>query len=33
MKNLGLVWIPGFMTGLLLGGGDPLEVASTGKYP
>ena len=28
MKNLGLVWIPGVMTGLLLGGADPLEAAS-----
>jgi putative ABC transport system permease protein len=28
MKNLGLVWIPGVMTGLLLGGADPMEAAS-----
>lgn len=28
MKNLGLVWIPGVMTGMLLGGADPLEAAS-----
>lgn len=28
MKNLGLVWIPGVMTGLLLGGADPIEAAS-----
>ena len=28
MKNLGLVWIPGVMTGLLLGGADPAEAAS-----
>lgn len=28
MKNLGLVWIPGVMTGLLLGGADPVEAAS-----
>jgi putative ABC transport system permease protein len=27
LKNLGLVWIPGVMTGLLLGGADPIEVA------
>ncbi len=28
MKNLGLVWIPGVMTGMLLGGADPVEAAS-----
>ncbi len=28
MKNLGLVWIPGVMTGMLLGGADPIEAAS-----
>ncbi len=28
MKNLGLVWIPGVMTGMLLGGADPFEAAS-----
>jgi len=28
MKNLGIVWIPGVMTGMLLGGADPLEAAS-----
>ena len=28
MKNLGLVWIPGVMTGMLLGGADPMEAAS-----
>ena len=28
MKNLGLVWIPGVMTGLLLGGADPVGAAS-----
>jgi putative ABC transport system permease protein len=28
MKNLGLVWIPGVMTGMLLSGADPLEAAS-----
>lgn len=28
MKNLGMVWIPGIMTGMLLGGADPLEAAS-----
>ncbi|HEY9207412.1 MAG TPA: ABC transporter permease [Candidatus Methanoperedens sp.] len=28
MKNLGLVWIPGVMTGLLLAGADPVEAAS-----
>ncbi|CAG0987204.1 hypothetical protein METP1_02097 [Methanosarcinales archaeon] len=28
MKNLGIVWIPGVMTGMLLGGADPMEAAS-----
>jgi len=28
MKNLGLVWMPGVMTGMLLGGADPVEAAS-----
>ncbi len=28
MKNLGLVWIPGVMTGLLLAGADPFNAAS-----
>jgi len=28
MKNLGIVWIPGVMTGMLLGGSDPMEAAS-----
>jgi putative ABC transport system permease protein len=28
MKNLGLVWIPGVMTGMLLSGSDPLPAAS-----
>ncbi len=28
MKNLGIVWIPGVMTGMLLGGADPIEAAS-----
>ncbi|VVB93879.1 Uncharacterised protein [uncultured archaeon] len=28
MKNLGLVWIPGVMTGMLLSGADPIEAAS-----
>lgn len=28
MKNLGIVWIPGVMTGMLLGGADPVEAAS-----
>ncbi|VVB89911.1 Uncharacterised protein [uncultured archaeon] len=28
MRNLGLVWIPGVMTGMLLGGADPVEAAS-----
>lgn len=28
MKNLGLVWIPGVMTGMLLSGSDPVEAAS-----
>ncbi|HEY3272353.1 MAG TPA: ABC transporter permease [Methanocella sp.] len=28
MKNLGLVWIPGVMTGMLLGGADPVQAAS-----
>ncbi|MDP2845300.1 MAG: ABC transporter permease [Candidatus Methanoperedens sp.] len=28
MKNLGLVWIPGVMTGMLLSGADPVEAAS-----
>lgn len=28
MKNLGIVWIPGVMTGMLLGGVDPVEAAS-----
>ncbi len=28
MKNLGIVWIPGVMTGLLLGGADPIQAAS-----
>lgn len=28
MKNLGLVWIPGVMTGMLLGGADPIDAAS-----
>ncbi len=28
MKNLGLVWIPGVMTGMLLSGSDPVQSAS-----
>jgi putative ABC transport system permease protein len=28
MKNLGLVWIPGVMTGMLLSGSDPIQAAS-----
>jgi putative ABC transport system permease protein len=28
MKNLGLVWIPGVMTGMLLSGSDPVQAAS-----
>lgn len=28
MKNLGMVWIPGVMTGMILSGGDPIEAAS-----
>ncbi|HMK48216.1 MAG TPA: ABC transporter permease [Methanocella sp.] len=28
MKNLGLVWIPGVMTGMLLSGSDPVEAAA-----
>ena len=28
MKNLGLVWIPGVMTGMLLSGADPIVAAS-----
>lgn len=28
MKNLGLVWIPGVMTGMLLSGSDPISAAS-----
>lgn len=28
MKNLGLVWIPGVMTGMLLGGSDPVHAAA-----
>jgi len=28
MKNLGIVWIPGVMTGMLLGGADPMVAAS-----
>jgi putative ABC transport system permease protein len=28
MKNLGLVWIPGVMTGMLLSGSDPVRAAS-----
>jgi putative ABC transport system permease protein len=28
MKTLGLVWIPGIMTGMLLSGADPIEAAS-----
>lgn len=28
MKNLGMVWIPGIMTGMLLGGATPIEAAS-----
>jgi putative ABC transport system permease protein len=27
MKNLGMVWIPGVMTGMILSGGDPVEAA------
>ncbi len=28
MKNLGLIWIPGVMTGMLLSGSDPVQAAS-----
>ncbi|WP_424359343.1 ABC transporter permease [Methanocella sp. MCL-LM] len=28
MKNLGLVWIPGVMTGMLLSGSDPVQAAA-----
>lgn len=28
MKNLGVVWIPGVMTGMILSGSDPIEAAS-----
>ena len=28
MKNLGLVWIPGVMTGMLLSGSNPVQAAA-----